>query len=326
MFAGALERLPSGIRRLIVIPDGPLQHLPLETLRSAIDAPPLAARYEVVVAPSATLWLQWRKHESQPARRSALVFADPEAVQSAGADAATRSAAFHQGLRLGRLPHARRESRAIERHLDSVDALVGREASEAELKARDPQQYALLHFAAHAVSDEVRPERSAVLLSAGGEGEDGLLQAREIQHLDLRGRIVILSACETASGATMNGEGVLSLARAFFQAGARAVVGTRWRIRDEDGAELFDAFYEHLAEGASLSEALARTKRDAIARGRPADAWGSLILLGDGAARPFAAGVTRPSIDRGLLMWVFLAVALLLTALFFTRVRRSSLR
>ena len=124
----------------------------------------------------------------------------------------------------------------------------------------------------------------------------------------------------------LNGEGVLSLARAFFQAGARAVVGTRWRIRDEDGAELFDAFYEQLAAGASLSAALARTKQDAIARGRPADVWGSLILLGDGAATPFASAATGPPIDRGLLMWVFLAVALLLCALVFTRVRGSSHR
>jgi tetratricopeptide (TPR) repeat protein len=323
VFAGSLERLRPDIRRLIVIPDGPLQQLPLETLRSTTGAQPLAARYEVVVAPSATLWLQWRERQAQPAARSALVFADPELAQSAESDAATRTAALHQGLRLGRLPHARRESRAIEWHLNAVDALLGRDASESALKARDLQQYALLHFAAHAVSDEVRPERSAVLLSAGSEGEDGLLQAREIQHLDLRGLIVILSACETASGAMLNGEGVLSLARAFFQAGARAVIGTRWRIRDDDGAELFDAFYKHLAAGASLSEALARTKRDAIAKGRPADAWGSLILLGDGAARPFASSASS---DRALAMWVFFAAAVLLSALAFTQVRRLSRR
>jgi CHAT domain-containing protein len=236
-------------------------------------------------------------------------------------------AALHQGLRLGRLPHARRESRAIERHLGAVDALVGRDASEWALKARDPQQYALLHLAAHAVSDEVRPERSAVLLSSGGDSEDGLLQAREIQQLDLRGRIVILSACETASGAVLNGEGVLSLARAFFQAGARAVVGTRWRIRDEDAAELFDAFYERLAAGASLSEALARTKQDAIARGRPAAVWASLMLLGVGAATPFASGATMPSIDRGFGIWVPLSIALLLCLLVtIQRMRESLLR
>ena len=322
VFAGALERLPSSVRRLIVIPDGPLQQLPLETLRSESRAVPLAARYEMVVAPSATLWLQWRGYQAPAAPRSALVFADPDLGRS-GSNAVTRTAALYQGLQLGRLPYARRESRAIERKLDGVDALVGPDASEHVLKARDPQQYALLHLAAHAVSDEVRPERSAVLLAAGSEGEDGLLQAREIQQLDLRGRIVILSACETASGAVLNGEGVLSLARAFFQAGARAVVGTRWRIRDEDAAELFGAFYDRLATGASLSKALASAKQDAIARGRPAQAWGSLILLGDGAATPFASSATASSIVRGLLPAVLLFAALLIFPLIFRRVRES---
>ena len=326
MFAGALERLPPAIRRLIVIPDGPLQQLPLETLRSTSGAAPLAERYEFVVAPSATLWLQWRERQVLPAARSVLVLADPDLGQSGGSDAPTRMAALYQGLRFGRLPYARRESRAIEWQLDAVDALVGRDASEGALKSRDPQQYALLHLAAHAVSDEARPERSAVLLAAGSDGEDGLLQAREIQHLDLRGRIVILSACETASGAVLNGEGVLSLARAFFQAGARAVVGTRWRIRDEDAAELFEMFYERLASGASLAEALARTKQDAIARGRPAAAWGSLILLGDGAATPFASAAMMPSSDRQILMWVLLVAALLICTLAFKRVRESLLR
>jgi hypothetical protein len=326
VFAGALERLPPGVRRLIVIPDGPLQQLPLETLRPASGSVPLAARYEMVVAPSATLWLQWRGHHAATAPRSALVFADPDLVASVESSAVTRIAPLYQGLRFGRLPYARRESRAIERQLSAVDALLGQDASERALKARDPQQYAVLHLAAHAVSDEVRPERSAVLLAAGSDGEDGLLQAREIQQLDLRGRIVILSACETASGAALNGEGVLSLARAFFQAGARAVVGTRWRIRDQDAAELFDAFYERLAAGASLSAALAGAKQEAIERGRPAAAWGSLILLGDGAATPFASSAAKPSIDRGLLMWALIGAALLICSLVFKRVRELTLR
>ena len=114
------------------------------------------------------------------------------------------------------------------------------------------------------MSDERRPERSAVLLSPGSEGEDGLLQAREIQALDLDGKIVVLSACQTAAGAAVDGEGMLSLARAFFEAGARAVIGTRWPIRDADAAALFDTFYRGIGEGLSLSEALAasQSRRD----------------------------------------------------------------
>jgi CHAT domain-containing protein len=137
-----------------------------------------------------------------------------------------------------------------------------------------------------------------VLLAAGAGTEDGLLQAREIEALDLEKTIVVLSACQTASGAVLSGEGVLSLARAFFQAGAQSVIGSRWPIRDEDAASLFEGFYRHLAEGASLSEALKRAKVEAIAAGRPATAWAGLVLLGDGDFRPFPRG--RASARPGL--------------------------
>jgi CHAT domain-containing protein/tetratricopeptide (TPR) repeat protein len=282
-----LSALPPLITRLIVVPDGPLHHLPFDALRSGRDAAPLAARYELVVAPSATLWHHWRSHGSRPATRRALAFADPDLAISLRSDARERNATLHQGLRVGRLPHARRESRALERHFGTVEALVGAGASEMALKQRNLLNYDILHFAAHAISDDAHPDRSAVLLAAGTDSEDGLLQAREIAGLDLQDRIVVLSACQTATGAVLSGEGVLSLARAFFEAGARSVIGSRWPIRDDDAAAFFDHFYRALAEGASLSEALTRAKAEAIADGRPAAAWASLMLLGDGDFRPF---------------------------------------
>jgi hypothetical protein len=276
--ADALKALPPGIERLILVPDGPLHHLPFDALRAGNTGLPLAARYELLVAPSATLWTHWRHHTPQAASRRALAFADPETASG------------------DRLPHARHESRALVRHLGDVDALAGAAASERALKDRHLRDYDVLHFAAHAIADQTRPDRSAVLLSPGPHdkdgknGEDGLLQASEIEALDLQGRIVVLSACRTASGAVLSGEGVLSLARAFFEAGAHAVIGTRWPIRDEDAAAIFDRFYRELGAGASLSAALARAKNDAMKAGRPAMAWAGLELLGDGAYRPFPYG------------------------------------
>lgn len=257
--------------------------------------------------------------------KRALAFADPELAANGDSLATERNAVLQKGLRLGRLPYARRESRSIEQHLGGVDALVGRRASERELKGRALRDYDILHFAAHAVADEAHPERSAVLLSPGADGEDGLLQAREIEGLDLQGRIVVLSACETAAGAIQSGEGVLSLARAFFAAGAQAVIGTNWPIRDEDAALLFDAFYSKLAGGASLSEALAHAKVEAMSNGRPAATWASLVLLGDGAYRPFPGGRRQPPRP----IWpVAAAVALSLAALIavagYSRTRRRS--
>ena len=138
--------------------------------------------------------------------------------------------------------------------------------------------------------------------------EDGLLQAREIEALDLAGRIVVLSACQTAAGVVLSGEGVLSLARAFFEAGAHAVVGSRWPLRDVDAAALFDTFYRDLGQGVSLSQALKATQDEARAAGRPASAWAGLALLGNGDLRPFAGG--RPPTDR----WSWLAPPLALGA------------
>ena len=189
-----------------------------------------------------------------------------------------------------------------------MEVLIGARASEKALKERDLRSYAILHFAVHAIADEAHPERSAVLLSPGAASEDGLLQSREIEGLDLDGRIVVLSACQTASGAILSGEGVLSLARSFFEAGANAVIGSRWPIRDEDAASLFEAFYQRLGAGASLSEALKQAKAQAIAANRPAAAWASLVLLGDGDFRPFPGGRPDPPAKR----WPSAAVLALL--------------
>ena len=133
----------------------------------------------------------------------------------------------------------------------------------------------------------------------------------------------MLSACQTAAGAVLSGEGVLSLARAFFSAGADTVIGSRWPIRDEDAAALFDGFYRHVGAGASLSDALRRAKADAIAAHRPARAWASLVLMGDGGSTPFPGGRSgSPSTAQMRAMpipwWIPLAGAGTLTAIALT--------
>jgi len=318
LLGDALRDLPAGVERLILLPDGALHHLPFDALRPAPDAEPLAARYELVVAPSATLWLHWRKSPPPSTTRRALVFADPELGTSTEGDAPERNAVLAFGLQLGRLPYARRESRSLERHLGSVDVLLGEQASEGALKRRNLSDYRVLHFAAHAIADDARPERSAVVLSAGADTEDGLLQAREIQGLDLDGRIVVLSACQTATGAVLSGEGVLSLARAFFEAGSAAVIGSRWPIRDDDAAAFFDSFYERLGRGATLAAALAQAKRDARAQGRPAAVWAGLVLIGNGDLAPFPEGSNTPAnssfpVYLGILIAVLAAAGALAT-------------
>ncbi|MGE0811931.1 MAG: CHAT domain-containing protein [Vicinamibacterales bacterium] len=295
VFQTALDDLPSTTSRLIIVPDGPLHSLPFEALRASPAAPPLAARYEVEVAPSATLWAAMRQAPSTPAR--ALVLADPALGEPQAAASDTRQAWRDRGVVLGPLPHTRRESRAAERALDGVDVLAGATASEHALKTRDLSAYGVVHVAAHALSDEAVPGRSAVVLAAGDPAEDGLLQPREIATLALEGKVVVLSACQTASGLVLGGEGVMSLARAFFEAGARTVVGTRWPVSDDGTARFFEFVYDALGDGLTVSAAIAEARRRAISAGLPTSVWAGVVLLGDGAVAPLAPR-RRPAPSR----------------------------
>ena len=281
------------LRRLIVVGDGALHRLPFGGLRSGAGEPPLAVRYELTTVPSATLWLRWRRAPAPAAEIPAVIFADPEILgrQERAAVAIERDALYAEVSAAGRLPYARREARSVVRHLGRGSRLLEDDrAAEASLKKNEWPRFAVLHLAAHAVVDESRPARSCVLLAPGGEQEDGLVQTAEIAELDLEGRLVVLSACRTASGALVGGEGVLGLARAFFQAGAYSVVASLWPLRDDDAASLFDAFYRHLGRGASVSAALRNAQAEAYREGRPAAAWAGIVALGDGAMRPVAAG------------------------------------
>src|SRR5262249_6630958 len=105
------------------------------------------------------------------------------------------------------------------------------------------------------------------------------------------GKVVILAACESSIGAVRRGEGVLSLARAFFEAGATAVVGTLGKVRDADSEAFFRDFYDSLGGGRTISAALAEAKRAAIRRGAPPAAWSRFVLVGNGAVTPREAPV-----------------------------------
>jgi tetratricopeptide (TPR) repeat protein len=295
LLAGALLGLPATVTRLIVVPDGPLNALPLGALRDARTGQPLAARYAISIAPSAALWLRWSAGRTEPgaAERGmplALVLADPaiadgSASRQAAAGSTTRDAAvWVQGLGLPALPFARREASSISRELGGAAlVLLGADASEHFLKQADLHPYRALHLAAHAVVDEDRPERSAVVLAPGAPEEDGLLQMQEVADLDLAGKLVVLAACRSSSGAILAGEGPLSLARSFFQAGSPAVVASLWPLRDDEAASMMAGFYRALAEGQPAAAALARVQREHLAAGAPTAAWAGLIMLGDGA-------------------------------------------
>ncbi len=312
----ALDDLPFGIERLVIVPDGILYLLPFDALRSEPWEEPLAARFDIAVVPSATIWLRWSTGGAVGPDRRALVLVDPALEHGSASNeaqpTALRASAVGRAMALGPLPHARREGRSLERHLRGrAELLVGEEATEQLLKQLDLAGFGILHFAAHALVDHEEPHRSAIVLAPGAQEQDGLLQVREIVGLDLSDRLVVLSACRSATGPVLAGEGLMGLARGFFVAGARTVVGSLWPLRDEEAALLFDRFYRHLAAGRSVAAALAAARRQGIEQGGPVHAWAGVVVLGDGDFTPFPEGVKA----RILLPWLGAVIALALTAL-----------
>jgi CHAT domain len=160
------------------------------------------------------------------------------------------------------------------------------------------------------VVDVEAPERSAVVLASGTEREDGLLQSREISALELDRAVVVLAACRSASGLGLRGEGVVGLARSFFEAGAHGVVGSLWPLRDDESSVLLEGFYRGLARGSSVAEAMAGARRERIGAGAATAAWAGMVVLGDGEIRPLAAG-PDPGRRRAVAILVLATSALL---------------
>jgi CHAT domain-containing protein/tetratricopeptide (TPR) repeat protein len=169
--------------------------------------------------------------------------------------------------RLERLPLTRTEVTRIAGLLDGDSRLLlGAQATEQELArmaaAGELQQYRILHFATHALVDDERPENSAMILSqvdlpdpltAAMEGTrvyDGCVSAGEVvREWKLDADLVTLSACETALGKNVPGEGYVGLAHAFLQAGARSLLVSLWKVEDRSTAMLMERFYENLRGG-----------------------------------------------------------------------------
>lgn len=296
-----LHRLPEQTKRLILVADRGLHNLPL----AAMPMPggrPLGTAFELEIAPSAGLWLALR--ESRKARGSALVLADPELP----VDGYRRLDPIF-AERLEPLPSARGEAKRIRARLKSgAKVLLGAAASEQLFSERSLDGHSLLHFGTHTLIHPTVPYRSAILLAPSGPETDGLLQPREIQHLDLDGRATILAVCSGAAGEWVDGEGLLSLARAFIAAGAPAVVASRWPVDDRHAQVFFDRVYRGLARGQTLSAALSRAGRGLHEAGYPAEAWAGYVLIGDGAWSPI-----EPSRPWFGIVWL-LAGALLLIA------------
>lgn len=295
------------LNRLIVVPDGILQRLPFGALVvPGAQGGYLAQRVTTSTVGSGSL-LALLDHPAAPDR--APVFA------VAGSAGPAPGLVDDRGPGRAPLREAPGEVRDVVRLLRTEGAGVAvDEATETGFKAAALDHYRIVHIAAHAVVDERMPRDSAVWLAADG-ANDGALKAAEIAGLRLDADLVVLAACRTQLGRSLRGEGLLSLARSFTQAGAKAVVASLWDVGDGDTRRLMGMFYSHLAGGAAPDQALRQAQAAAIGSGGPQATprvWASFQLSGEGRRPIFPGALPESARDRLRAAAIGVAVAVLL--------------
>jgi CHAT domain-containing protein len=269
---------------LVLALDGALHLLPfaaLPDLRTSGENKPLVAAYDLVNVPSVSVLVAQRELRAarQHPVRTVAVFADPvftaddsrflaqPQVNEVRTEPDARVPNMPGSLdALPRLPGTAKEAEAIAALVPAEQrvVLMGFDATRAAVLDTKLDEFRILHFATHALVDDRYPALSALAFTSLGADRsplDGLLRLHEVYNLSLAADLVVLSACETALGRELRGEGLLSLTRGFLHAGSDSVVASLWRAPDRATAELMGDFHEAvLLEGLTPAVALSRAQ------------------------------------------------------------------
>ena len=318
-FGSALDSLSADVARLVIIGDGPLQHLPFDAVRLR-DGRYVVDRFAVSLAPSAAVVadLHARPRRAQGAPRI-LAFGDPhfanEGMPNGGSAADVYRDAFSMNGGLPRLRASAAEAKLVAGFGIQSELRLRERASESYLKRAALDSFTIVHLATHALVDERSVARTALAVAAG-DGDDGFVGPGELSALRLDAGLVVLSACRTARGVAVRGEGVQGLTAPLLAAGARSVLATQWRIRDADAVQFIDDFYRALASGQGVADAARTAKLSAIRRGSPPATWAAFAVMGD----PLVTVPLKAPADRT--RWVILAFGLATAGVLVYGVRR----
>jgi CHAT domain-containing protein/tetratricopeptide (TPR) repeat protein len=311
-------------RPLVIVADGTLQYVPFSALPEPNEdglsarSLPLVTRHQIISLPSASTLAVLRDQVAgqKVATKALAVLADPVfdaddiRVKSALSARSKKLAGFatrdnranlellrsmdgvvtsEEAVRLGRLPFSAQEAQAVIKFAPAGARRIATGFAANRATAMDPElgRYGIIHFATHGLLDSQHPELSGIVLSLvdrHGRLQDGYLRLNEIYNLKLSADMVVLSACQTALGKEIRGEGLVGLTRGFMFAGAARVVASLWRVDDRASAELMKYFYRNMFElkmrpAAALREAQFEMMKQE--RWKSPYYWAGFILQGE---------------------------------------------
>jgi CHAT domain-containing protein/Flp pilus assembly protein TadD len=312
-----------GSKRLVIVSEGILQYIPFEalpapqpqtlgSLTKAPDMPLLVASHEIVTLPSISTLAAIRKekHKVASGEKVVAVLADPvfskndDRVQNGTQTAVitslnTGSVSGESALRsLGRttrqagptrLVHASEEADAILAATPRGTAMIARgfDASREVAMSSLIGDYKIVHFATHGFLNTDHPELSGIVMTMvnhDGSRTNGFMSLQDIYNLNLSADLVVLSACDTALGKDIRGEGLVGLTHGFMASGAKSVVATLWKVDDRATAVFMATFYEALLKDGLTPVAALRTAKQRVRQEKAWQApyfWAGFVLQGE---------------------------------------------
>lgn len=275
---------------------------------------PLLANHEIVSLPSTSVMAELRRDLSKRKRaaRRVIVLADPVfgqddprikgQVKTSSTEPTDKNATADESVsdvvraandvnlvRFDRLSLSRREAQLITAGVPKDQFLQALDFSASRAAATNPEvgQYQIVHFATHSLINNRHPELSGIVLSLvdeQGKPQDGFLRLHEIYNLKLGADLVVLSACQTALGKDIRGEGLIGLTRGFMYAGAPRVVATLWKVSDSATSELMSRFYQNMLRKGLSPAASLRAAQLSMRREKQWAApyyWAGFVLQGE---------------------------------------------
>ncbi|MBX3623967.1 MAG: CHAT domain-containing protein [Rhizobacter sp.] len=249
-------------QRLYVVPHGPLHYLPFQALHDGRSY--LIERSALTVWPSAAIGAKLLARGSVPAPQL-LGFGNPSTDKNVP------------------LPGAEREVQQVAKLFNGSEIYLKQDATKDRFKA-SAGRHNMVHIAAHAELDDVDPLFSRILF-ASNASETGLLEAREIYTLDLRGvRLITLSACESGLGRVARGDEIIGFTRSLLSAGANSIVASLWPVADDSTDLLMNRLYRELASGRDLMAAMQAAQLEVQKNRRFAHPffWAPFNVIGNG--------------------------------------------
>jgi CHAT domain-containing protein len=144
-----------------------------------------------------------------------------------------------------------------------------------------------VHFVTHGFLNTERPELSGIVLTMvnrDGSRADGFMPLQDIYGLKLSADLTVLSACDTALGKSIKGEGLVGLTRGFMFAGSRSVVASLWKVDDRATAVLMAHFYKAMLQEGMPPAAALRSAKEKLRQQKEWSApfyWAGFVLQGE---------------------------------------------